>query len=84
MKFCGTTGTRSGFRALRTLRATNTAAILPTVFQLARRGALPSEIAEYLCTVVTQHMGLSSSVEMEMPVAEKVRLLKLSLLPEKA
>ena len=55
---------------------------LPSVFQLARKGALPSAIAEYLCAVVTEQMGLSSSVEQETPVAEKIRLLKVSLFPE--
>ncbi|HWF45968.1 MAG TPA: hypothetical protein VG168_03095 [Bryobacteraceae bacterium] len=54
---------------------------LPTVFQLARKGAPPSEIAEYLREVVTVHIGLSS-VGMELPVADEIRALKLSLFPE--
>lgn len=56
---------------------------LPTVFQLARNGALSSEIAEHLCKTATECMGLSSSVAAELPVAEKIRSLKLALMPEK-
>jgi hypothetical protein len=56
---------------------------LPTVFQLARRGASALEIAEYLRNVVEEHIGFSSSVDMELPIATKIRMLKLSLLPEK-
>jgi hypothetical protein len=41
------------------------------------------EIAEYLRNVVEEHIGFSSSVDMELPIATKIRMLKLSLLPEK-
>ena len=56
---------------------------LPTVFSLAIRGASALEIAEYLRQVATERMGLDSSIEEELPVAEKIRALTNSLLPEK-
>ncbi len=56
---------------------------LPSVFSLAIRGASALEIAEYLRQVATERMGLDSSIEEELPVAEKIRTLTNSLLPEK-
>jgi hypothetical protein len=56
---------------------------LPTVFSLAIRGASALEIAEYLRQVATERMGLDFSIERELPVAEKIRALTASLLPEK-
>lgn len=55
---------------------------VPQVFQLALRGASPLEIAEYLCGVVTERMELSSTGQIELQVAEKIRALKLSVIPE--
>jgi hypothetical protein len=55
---------------------------LPQVFQLALRGATSQEIAEYLCKVASDRIGLPSNVEAELPVAEKIRSLKLSVIPE--
>ena len=55
---------------------------LPQVFKLAFDGAAPSKIAKYLDEVVTERMGLSSSVDHDLKVAEKIRSLKLILIPE--
>jgi hypothetical protein len=55
---------------------------LPQVFQLALRCASPLEIAEYLCKVATEMMGLPSTIQSELPVAQKIRTLKLSVIPE--
>ena len=53
---------------------------LPQVFQLALRAAPAIEIAEYLRWVTIECMGLYASVEL--PIAEKIRALKLTLIPE--
>jgi len=58
-------------------------AYLPQVFKLALEGAAPAKIAEYLHKVVAERMGLSSCVGNHLAVAEKVRKLKLELIPEK-
>ena len=54
---------------------------VPQVFKLALEGAAPSKIAEYLHKVVTERMGLSSSVDQQLGVAKKIRDLKLALIP---
>jgi hypothetical protein len=46
------------------------------MFQLALRGALPTEIAEYLREIVSERMGLPSTIQTELPIAEKIRALK--------
>ncbi len=55
---------------------------LPQVFQFALRAAPATEIAEYMRQVTVERMGLSASPEAELSVAEKVRALKLRLIPE--
>jgi len=55
---------------------------LPQVFQLALRAAPATEIAEYLRQVTVERIGLAASLQTELPVAERIRALKLSLIPE--
>ncbi len=54
---------------------------LPYVFELALKNASPLEIAAYLHEVITERMELSSSVDQQLRVAEKICALKQSLLP---
>lgn len=55
---------------------------LPKVFQLALRAAPATGIAEYLRQATVERIGLSTSLETELPVAEKIRALKLRSIPE--
>lgn len=63
------------------------ASYLPHVFALAIEDATSSQIAEYLYEdlyeVVTERMGLSSAVDQQLGGAEKIRNLKLTLVPER-
>jgi hypothetical protein len=56
---------------------------LPQVFKLALEDATLQEIAEYLHNVVSERMGMSSRVSDHLPIAEKIRALKLELIPQK-
>jgi hypothetical protein len=56
---------------------------LPQVFKLALEDAPPLKIAEYLHQVVSERMGLSSRLADHLRIAEKIRTLKLDLIPEK-
>lgn len=58
-------------------------AYLPQVFKLALEDAATKTIAEYLHEVVSERMGLTSRVGYHLPIAEKIRKLKLELIPEK-
>lgn len=58
-------------------------AYVPQVFKLALEDAAPPKIAEYLHKIVTERMGLPSCVSNHLPIAEKIRKLKLDLVPEK-
>jgi hypothetical protein len=58
-------------------------AYLPEVFKLALEDAAPLKIAEYLHKVVAERMGLRSQVASHLPIAEKIRKLKLELIPKK-
>ena len=56
-----------------------------TIFGRAERlpkTTLEDPFAEYLRQVTVERMGLSASPETEFPVAEKIRALKLRLIPE--
>jgi len=55
---------------------------VPQVFHLALQAAPATEIAEYLRQVTVERISLSASLETELPVAEKIRALKLDLMPE--
>ena len=57
-------------------------AYLPQVFQLALEDAAPAKIAEYLHKVVAESMALPSCLINHLAVAEKIRKLKLELIPE--
>jgi hypothetical protein len=56
---------------------------LPQVFRLALEDAAPQKIAEYLHKVVSERMGLTSHVAYHLPIAQKIRTLKLQVMPEK-
>ena len=56
---------------------------LPQVFKLALEDAPPLKIAEYLHQVVSERMEMPSRVTDHLPIAEKIRTLKLDLIPEK-
>lgn len=51
-------------------------AYLPVVFNLALENATESQIAEFLCKCINENIGLSSSVEANMRVANKIVQLK--------
>ena len=55
---------------------------LPRVFKLALEDAAPPKIAEYLHKVVTERMELPSCVGNHLPIAEKIRRLKLELIQD--
>ena len=57
---------------------------LPQVFQLALAGASPLKIAEYLNEIVSDRMGLRSSVDQHLRVATTIRDLKLRLILKSA
>jgi hypothetical protein len=56
---------------------------LPRVSKLALEDATLQKIAEYLHNVVSERMGMSSRVSEHLPIAEKIRALKLELIPQK-
>ena len=58
-------------------------AYVPQVFRLALEDAAPQKIAEYLHEVVSERMGLTSHVAYHLPIAQKIRALKLQVMPEK-
>jgi hypothetical protein len=58
-------------------------AYLPQVFKLALEDTAPQTIAEYLYKAVTERMGLRSQIAYHLPIAAKIRKLKLELIPEK-
>ena len=55
---------------------------VPQVFKLALEDAVPLTIAEYLHNIVKERMGLKSRIDQHFAVAEKIRILKLNLMPE--
>ncbi len=57
-------------------------AYLPQVFSWRLRAAPATEIAEYLRQVTVEQIGLPATRQTELPVAEKIRALKLSLISE--
>lgn len=57
-------------------------AYVSDVFHLAVRGSPAIAIAEYLSNVATERMGLPATVKDEFAVAEKIRALKLCVMPE--
>jgi hypothetical protein len=57
-------------------------ACVPQVYKLALEDAAPQTIAQYLDKVATERMELVSRVGYHLAIAEKIRKLKLELIPE--